>query len=453
MPQVFSTLAFKTAVCGSRTYTPADLETSIAHVAGHLHSLRSDVTPFVFLCADNHIKTAIAYLAIIRTGSIAVLVSPDVGQMELQEMRQQTPPFAFIRVDARTDNFCLEQEVEPCSNPTDFALQSDLGDVCTIVYTNAEDGYAKPAMLTGDNMVSVAEATLRCISVSADSRCLSLVPLSHLYGLQTGILAPLISGGSLHVERIPDLRGLSSLSRRIAQHGITHLYTTPVFYYLWAMDPEEAANLNGVWLCNCGGYKLPGIVFERFRETTGKEIHEGYGLSEAAPICSYHRANDTIRINSVGRAFDCCEISVRDERNEECRTGAVGEICIRGSNVMKGYYGFVDATNNTLKNGWLRTGDLGYLARDGFVFLTGLKKRMLNVGGKNVFPAEVERYLRAHPAVENATVFGSPSRVSGDVVHCRVRMRHGAGLTEAALRKWCRRNISRHKIPKTIATA
>jgi long-subunit acyl-CoA synthetase (AMP-forming) len=197
-----------------------------------------------------------------------------------------------------------------------------------------------------------------------------------------------------------------------------------------------------------GGCKLSEDLFNFYLTDYGLSIHEGYGLTEASPICAWHRPKDKIKIASVGRSFPCCEIRILDEKNQEASIGNVGEICVNGGNVMKGYFNNESATKEVLIEGWLHTGDKGTIDHEGYVNLTGLKKRMLNVGGNKVFPAELERYLRRHDNVVGIEIYGEPDEFLGNVVKAVVRLRNRSHESEESFKEWCSKNITKHKIPR-----
>jgi long-chain acyl-CoA synthetase len=183
---------------------------------------------------------------------------------------------------------------------------------------------------------------------------------------------------------------------------------------------------------------------------SGKEIHEGYGLTEASPICTWHRFGDAIDIESVGRAFSCCEVQIFDEQGHKLKTGTTGEVSIKGGNVMKGYYNNKRATDRVLVDGQLRTGDIGNLDNRGFLYLSGLKKKMINICGKNVYPKELERLLNLSGLIKQAEVSQAPHVLLGASISCMVTLVNNDKYNKTRFIKWCNKHISKYKIPSTV---
>ncbi len=418
-------------------------------LADSLKQTVPDKSPFIYLIATNSIKTVIAYFGILRAGFSCVLIDPATKPLELRDRFQDTPPVAIIRCNNNTELFDYSDEIDLC--PTDASsktMPEPLGSSYTLVYTAAEFGVAKGAMLSENNLLSNAKALAGIDEADCQSVVCSLLPLSHLFALMTGVISPLVSGASIMLEDVTKLTRIESISDGLEHWKVTHLYSTPMIYYLLGKVPEIKKKLRSVKYATSGGYKLPASVFESCRNKLGVEIQEGYGLSEASPICSWHRPSDKIKIDSVGRVFPDCEVRAIDEYGIEVPIGSTGEIAVRGPNVMQGYYNDVHTTKRTIVDGWLHTGDLGTMDKEGYVYLTGLKKRMLNVGGRNVYPAEVERFLMMHDNIEHVEVYGDFSELRGHVVKARAILKKHNDEAEDSLRQWCLDNLSHYKVPK-----
>jgi len=449
MTDIFKSLNFKHIIFNDQVYTKEVIASAVDALLKIIHGNVNHGSPFIYLFAHNHLKTIIAYLAIIKAGYIAVLVDPDIKTIEVNDMLYDTPPSAIIRIKKEKLDLNFQEEIIFQERVETISCASDMEDVCTIVYTAADDGYPKAVMLTRTNMLSNAESIVECDRINKESVCCSLLPMHHTFGLQTAVLAPLMASGSVLIEDINGLKTLCNIQCHISKYAVTNVYSIPMIYYLLSAASEFTEDtLKSVVSFVSGGYKLSESIFHTFLEKSGKEIHEGYGLTEAAPVCTWHRPDDPIKLDSVGRSFSCCEIKILDDHNTECDRGEIGEICVKGQNVMKGYYHHDTATISALQNGWLHTGDLGNMDENGFVYLTGLKKRMLNVGGKNVYPAEVERLMRFNGNVEEVQVYGGKSKLMGNIVKVKVRLRKNSFEEKHKFEQWCTENISRYKLPK-----
>ena len=399
-------------------------------------------SPFIYLFASNHIKTVFSYFGIIKARRICVIMDPKIGRLELAEMLQDTPPAACIRIDMSTETFDFSKEIELRKQPWKDDPNEDLSDVCTMIYTAAEDGFAKAVMLTHENMLSNARAVVEVDYISDRSISFSLMELNHLFSLQVGIIAPFLVKGGIVVDDISDLTNCSLFANKIQMLNVTNLYSVPIIYYLLNKVKDISKKIKSVQSFVSGGYKLPNDIYQRFLKKTGREIHEGYGLSEASPICSWHRRNDKIKIESVGRAFPCCEIKIINGKFSKVSGSKNKEICIKGSNVMKGYY----KKYKTITSGWLHTGDLGYLDGEGYLYLTGLKKRMINYGGKKVYPSEVERLMKMNLNVLDIEVIGTEVNLLGQKVEAKIRLKKKSSQMQKEFGEWCQNNITNYKI-------
>ncbi len=496
MPELLDRLTFGRIHFGGRTFAPADVAPAVEELAAYLRSNNRSGSPFVFVFAPNHIKTVITYFAVMKAGLIVVPIDPHIKPLELLDLENDSQPCAHIRIDASALTFDYSREV--IFRPPAVGLPGeDVSDVCFMVYTAAEDGWYKGALLTRKNLLADAETFVRLERVHGDDVLCALAPMYHTYALQTGLLGPILAGASLLLERMEDLHGIKTYAADIRDCGVTQIYTLPAVYYLLSCVRGIREAMAGVKATVSGGCRLSEDVFKAFYDATGLEIHEGYGLTEASPICTSTRPGDRVVLGSVGRAYDCCEIAIfrpigndRLARSAERATvvvrealgvaaakrngrsthprgvtdsatshsgplpaGEVGEICIRGANVMKGYFGHPEATRAALHDGWLRTGDVGRLDSEGRLYLTGLSKKMLNVGGKNLYPAEAERLFRRHEGVSRVEILGEESPLGGHVTRARVVLRGNSEQAQEAFRRWYRENLSPYKLPKRVEFA
>ncbi|MBD3240573.1 MAG: AMP-binding protein, partial [Chitinivibrionales bacterium] len=279
----------------------------------------------------------------------------------------------------------------------------------------------------------------------------ALLPYDHLFGLQTGVLTPAASGGSLLIEDLSDLRRIRSIVAAMSAAQVRRVYTVPMLFYLLTKVPETAQLAESVECFVSGACKLPVGTSELFRRRTNRDIQEGYGLTEASPICTWHAPGTKTKVDSVGKPLRCCEVAIRHEGQEGCV--GVGRVCVKGSNVMKGYYRNPLTNARAMRDGWLDTGDIGRLDSDGYLYLTGLSKRMYNVGGRKIYPAHVQRLIAMLPGVRNVEV-----REAGDDTHalntrsltCVVQTERGNTMSASDIMGWCRRNLSPHKVPAEV---
>lgn len=442
-------LEFNKIIFRDKFYYPQEINNSIEKLSSYLKNNKESNSPFVYLFAHNHINTIIAYFAIIKSGKICVLVDPEIKHIELSEMMQDTPPFATIKFEKLGKELDLKNDIVFTDNNIDVD-NKQLEDVCTMVYTNADDGFAKAAMLSKKNILSDAEAHATTNDSNKNSVMCSLLPYHHLYGMVIGVIAPSISNSTILIEDPANLLRIRSIADKFYKYHLTHLYSIPFIYYLLNKIPNIHEKLNNIKYLISGGYKLPLSTFNQFKQKYGIEILEGYGLTEASPVCTWHHPGKKVKQNSVGQPFNCCKIKISNEDNYKVPTGKIGEICIKGDNVMKGYYNNEKATKTILRDNWLHTGDFGKIDKDGYLYFTGLKKYMFNIGGKNVYPNEVKRLININKNVKNIHIFGKESEIQGNTFHSKIELKINNSEAQRSFKKWCIENISKYKIPHTI---
>jgi long-chain acyl-CoA synthetase len=433
-----------------KTYSPDTIRANIDAVADNLSKRFISNSPFVYLFAPNHIKTVYALFGILKAGRTCVLVDPALKHFELDEMIKDAAPGAMIRIDKETDTFDFFKEIEVKHYQLSQTRLQGLEDVAIVLYTAADDGFAKGAMLTHENLLANARAGIECDSGYDNTLFCSLVPFHHLFALQTGLFMPALVSGDVLIIDSSQFPSIKKTADQLMKFKVTYLYSVPTVFHLLMRLPQVCDILSSAKFLTSGGCRLPDQVFQSYEKKMGRKIQEGYGLSEASPICTWHRLGDVVKPNSVGRAFPCCEIKIVDEYNNTTEAGQVGEIFVKGSNVMKGYFSNEAATKSAITDGWLRTGDLGKMDEEGYVFLTGLKKRMLNVGGNKVYPAELERLMRKSDNVRSVEVYGEPDELMGDTVKAKVQLRKNSTEDQKAFEIWCSENITRYKVPRQI---
>jgi long-chain acyl-CoA synthetase len=442
--------ALKAIRHGEGTYDWREVVAAADDLAARLQAQSLHRSPYVHLFAHNHPKTLVAFLAILKADLVCVLLDPAMGTLEYQDIRQDCWPRAVVRFSPDSCSLGLSAEDVGFTPAPAESSPVEVGqDVCAVVYTAAEDGYAKGAQLTTRGLLTVAESLVDCMPVRAADTCCALIPYDHLYGFLTALLTPMLAGATTMVTDPRGLAGIGLVADELGRWGATQLYTVPVAYYFLARVEGIQNKLAGLEVCASGGAPLPLDIFDLYRERYGIEIREGYGLTEASPVCTVS-PRGRARRGSAGQALPHCALSIRNESDQQLPPGRVGEVCIQGPHLMRGYINRPDATAHAMRAGWLHSGDLGFLDFDGYLHLTGLKKPMFLVGGRNVYPAEVERLLRRNPNVVQARLLGAPDPVVGHRLRGRVVLRKNDGTTRTEFRRWCSSRLSRFKLPALI---
>ena len=426
----------------TKDYTAKAVDDCSKYLDDHIHSN----SPVVYLIAPNHIKTVIAFLAIVKTGRTCLLVDPGVGSLEYEEMLEDSTPSAIITIDPGPIEFDFDKEVAVTDYHMDPALVSQLDDVCLLLYTAAEDGFAKAAMLTHENLLSNAIAINKENRADENGVSCGILPFHHLFGFQNGVISPLIAGGSFLICDISDMQKISLIIDDILQHKISFIYSVPLIYYLLSKSLHISEIGRQTYSMISGGYKLPAALRARF-EKLNIPIYEGYGLTEASPVCTWQRKMQNFHRDSVGMPIVNYQIRIIDESGNEVPRGAKGEICVFGDNVFKGYFRHSEATQKVLFNGWLHTGDYGKIDDPGNLFFLGLKKRMFNVAGKKVYPDELQRLMMRNKNVEQVELWTEYHAMMGDRVNARIKLKNVINGAEKDFYRWCTRAINRNKLP------
>lgn len=448
MIKSFGDLKFQNIYFRNNTFSRFSVFRLIDNLTSYLKKNTYSDSPFIILSAFNHIKTIIAYYAILNAGKIAVIIDPKYKTFELTEIILDTDPAAIIFTNSDTLNFNYEEEIIFRNTNSKFEIHSDLAEVCTLIYTNAEDGHAKAAMLTKKNLLTEINIMRFCKVIEDNSISCTLLPFHHAFGLLEGILVPTHSESSLLIVDI-DLYKFESIINEMFKYRITHFVTIPSFYYLMSKIPDIAHFLKYTNRLSSGGYKLPSLVYNTFFNNTGKKIHEGYGLTEAAPGCIMHsHLEDEIKIESIGKALPCCEIKIVDKNNNNCKINETGEICIKGDNIFKGYLNNKHITNKVLIDGWLHSGDFGTIDEEKYIYFKGLKKNMINVGGINVYPKELERLMKLNENVDYVKITNEHSLIQGQIVKANIKLKKDSKNAKEFFKKWCYENITNSKLPK-----
>jgi long-chain acyl-CoA synthetase len=438
---------FKQIIYNDISYTPKAINQAVNHLASYLQKSIHSTSPFILLSAYNHIKTLISYFAILKAGKIAAILDPGCRPIEMSEIIEDLDPGAILFLNNDTLGFNYEEEIIFRSQNSAFVINSDLNDVCTIAYTNAEDGYSKGAMLTEKNLLTEIKAVIEVSKFGPDSVMYSLLPFEHLFGLVQGILISTHMGGTAIISEL-NLLKISEIIEKIDRLKVTQVYSVPSIYYLMGKYPGADKYLKNVKIFISGGSKLTPFVYESFYKNTHRKIHEGYGLTETSPACTLNLYEDEPNGESVGRPIGDSDIRIFNDFDKECGIDEKGEICIKGDLVFKGYFNHPLITQETMRNGWLHTGDFGKKDAKGFIYFCGLKKNMINVAGNNVYPKKLERMLRINKNVIDVKIKSVDSVLQGQIVNAFIRLHDNSAISQQNFKQWCYENINNSILPK-----
>ncbi len=322
-------------------------------------------------------------------------------------------------------------------------------DLALIQYTGGTTGFAKGVMLTHMNLVSnTIQAQLWCYRTKiAYEKYLAALPFFHVFGLTVLLNQAMYIAGTLIL--IPRFQ-IDDVLKTIHKKKPTVFPGAPTMYIAVIHHPEVGSfDLSSIQICVSGAAPLPLEVQERFEKITGGKLIEGYGLTEASPVTHANNIWEKRKQGSIGIPFpDTLARIVHPETGEELPIGEIGELVVKGPQVMKGYWNRPEENERTLRDGWLFTGDLARMDEEGFFYILDRRKDMIIAGGYNIYPREVEEVLFEHPDVEEAVVAGVKDPYRGENVKAYIVLRKGSNVTEQELKSWCKERLAVYKVPK-----
>jgi long-chain acyl-CoA synthetase len=321
------------------------------------------------------------------------------------------------------------------------------GDVAIVLYTSGTSGDPKGVCLSFDNLVQNATACIQHARIQPDQVWLSVLPQFHSFGCTAMTVTPLLLGVTVHY--LPRFSPLAVMNLVAVQKVNVFMAIPSMYAALANLKRAEPAALATLTYTISGGEPLPERVYRAFLERFGITIYEGYGMTESSPVAALNTPWEH-RPGSVGRPIPGVSVTAVDAHGGALGAGQTGELVIHGHCVMLGYRNKPEASAAAIRHGALWTGDLGYVDRDGYVFITGRAKEMIIVGGENVFPAEIERVLLDHPAVGEAAVIGVQDELRGELPAAFVILKEGQKADETALREFCRMRLAGYKIPRWV---
>jgi long-chain acyl-CoA synthetase len=335
------------------------------------------------------------------------------------------------------------------AEPADALFPTNPDDTAVILYTSGTTGRPKGAELTHANLlINCAVVVPRLVPVDRDVVAIATLPLFHSFGQTCIQNATIAAGGTFTLlPRFTPEDAFSILER----DGVTLFAGVPTMYFaLLHHEGGQDFDLSKLSLCMCGGAPMPVEVMKSFEAKFGVPILEGYGLSETSPVASFNNLQRERKIGSIGYPVWGVELAILDENDQPVADGERGEICIRGHNIMKGYWKRPDANAETLRNGWFHSGDVGRVDEDGCYWIVDRTKDMIIRGGFNVYPREVEEVLYEHEAIVEAAVIGVEHESHGEEIKAIVALHAGHSITADELIAWTRERLAAYKYPRVV---
>jgi long-chain acyl-CoA synthetase len=442
------------------TYSRLDDEAS--RVASALIKMGLIPGDHVALCGANCLEWIIAYFGVLKAGAVAVTLSGALSSDELALLANHAKP-RLVFTD-RVPDFerlsggapwlehviALRDEAGPAGSmhgPSGRVKAADRlrTDVAAILYTGGTTGIPKGVMLTHENInLSAHNVAFSEHSTEAD-RALCFLPLNHVFGQMHIMNATILSAGCLEI--IPSFN-LDEVLDILKMGRVTKLFAVPTVYTRLLTLAGLRERLGKVRYCFSAAASLPAEIIHQWKEMTGIDISEGYGMTESASAVTYNHYYRHVA-GSVGETGPGIEVEIRDLSGACLGTGEEGEICIKGHNIMKGYLDNPTETEAAFwPDGWYRSGDIGVLDKDGYLFIVDRIKDMIITGGENVYPREVEELLYTMPEVQEAAVIGIPDREWGERVVAYIVVKEGHSLDVPSMKSFLKSRLSAFKVPK-----
>ena len=328
-------------------------------------------------------------------------------------------------------------------------VQTMPDDTAVILYTSGTTGRPKGAELSHANMLfNTMTCAEKLMAIGRDEVGLAVLPLFHSFG-QTCVMNNMLYAGAT-ITLLPRFEPQKALEV-MARDRVTYFAGVPTMYF-YLLNFPDAANydLSSLRICGSGGSAMPVEVMHAFNKKYNVTILEGYGLSETSPVASFNHPDHDPKPGSIGTPIWGVEMRCVDADGKEAPVGELGEIVIRGHNVMKGYYKRPDATAEAIRGGWFYTGDVAYKDEEGFFFIKDRVKDMIIRGGFNIYPREIEEVLYAHPAIAEAAVIGVPDTALGEEVKAVVAFKPGQSATEQEIIDYCKERMAAYKYPRSV---
>jgi long-chain acyl-CoA synthetase len=438
-----------------------ELDETASRIASSLASSGISPGDHVALCASNSPEWIVFYFGVLKAGAVAVtlsaLLSPEelaflVGHAkpkvvftdraaEFGKLRESQPHYTIVGAGGDTGIDDLVKEAPGGLK----AVRRQHTDVAAVLYTGGTTGTPKGVMLTHENInTSSHNVAFSERSTEAD-RALCFLPLNHVFGQMHIMNATILSAGCL--ELLPSFN-LDQVLDILKEGRVTKLFSVPTVYTRLLTLSHLPQRLGAVRYCFSAAASLPAEIIRQWKEVTGLTISEGYGMTESASAVTYNHYYAHV-VASVGEAVPGVEVEIRASDGIRVTAGHEGEVCIRGRNIMKGYLDNPEDTKAAFwPDGWFRSGDIGIMDGNGYLFIVDRLKDLIITGGENVYPREVEEALYTHPDIEECAVIGVPDKEWGERVVAFLVPSAGRTVAAGDIKTYLKSKISAFKIPK-----
>jgi long-chain acyl-CoA synthetase len=418
----------------------------------------------VVIMLPNIPEFVISYMAAIGIGAVAVPVNPTFTSRELAHILSDSEARGLVIEENNFTTYSDIQDQYPLNavittgesgnfsqwvSGVDRGIieDMDLDDTAAMVYSSGLTGNPMGAMLTQRNLDHNSDLMRICADADDTHTTLTVIPCFHSFSASVNMLSMLRYGGTIHLVKSLDFKELHNV---LKEGKITCLCAVPTLFFGLLHHPDvQDIDYHGVKIIIAGGSALSMEVYQGFKDRFGVDIRQGYGITEATPVCAYNDLHKPLKPMSIGQAVPGVEARIVDEEGRVLAPDEKGEIIFKGPNIMKGYYKKEKETAEIIKDGWLYTGDLGYMDEDGYIYITGYKKEMIITSGFNVYNKEVESVLNSIPGVKDSAVVGIPDLMRGAIIKAYV-VTSDSDLGENEVKRLARRMLAPYKTPRKV---
>ena len=452
-----------------RRFTYAEFDRAVDRAANMLASHGVRKGDVASLLMPNSAEYIIAYFACWKLGALAGPVNSLLKAQEMAYVISNSEAKAIVAhsqflptIESVRSQFPALQAVirfdDEAQATRDFSDQTnkipatpiEMDDEAIIIYTSGTTGKPKGCLLTQGNVIANARQISEWLGFTEHDRLLTIMPLFHMNAVSVTTMSALYAGGSTVVS--PKF-SVSRFWEMLSNYRVTSFGSVATMLSMllstYPGGVPEGLQTDQLRFAMCGSAPVPAEVLRRFEETFHCLVIEGYGLSESTCRSTFNPPDERRRPGSCGMPIGN-EMKVVDDRDREVPEGTLGEIVLRGENILKGYYKDPEATATAFRNGWFHTGDIGYRDRDGFYFIVDRKSDMIIRGGENIYPREIDEILYQHPAVAAAAAMGVPDPLYGEEVAAFLVLKDGMNVSEEDLLSYCKQRLADYKCPKTI---
>lgn len=455
----------KTAIIddeSSKIYTYSDFNNYATRIASALSEFGIKPNDYVGFCAPNSYDWLALYFGVLKCGAVAVTFSYRLTKNEFQKIlfdckprvlfipEDRLPDLDYAGSKYRPDLIITEKGDNSCAklaekgNPSFKTIDRERDDIAAILYTGGTTGTPKGAMLSHEGILAPVSTVARFERSSEKDIALCYLPLNHVFGQMHIVNSTIYSSGAIVIQ--PSFN-MTKVLDAISRYKVTKFFGVPTIYIRMLEIPDLKEKLKSVTYCFSAAASIAAEVVREWKERTGLNIYESYGLTESASIVTFNHYHRHM-IGSVGTPTILMEIQIRDRLGKRLKQGEIGEICIRGLNVFKGYLNNRKETARAFWFDWFRTGDIGYIDEDGYLFIVDRLKDMIITGGENVYPREVEEVLYTRHEIKECTVTGLPDKEYGEKVSAFIILNEGCELDPLVLKEFLKEQLTGYKVPK-----